>query len=166
MGDPFFIWLFLTLSFDLFAWLKPFGTRIFLGLFFIVMALGVNLVIALTNPQLLTALGANSLIPFYRWAFQHWVAAEPLAFIIPIILFELIAGFLMLGKGVSAKWGLVGAMVFLVMTAPLHEVTLPNLVLAIGVWFLLRRDLGRSLRDTVRKRRERHHSPMPTSPYL
>lgn len=163
MDDGFFIWLSFTLLFLLFVLAKPLGARVFLGFFFMVMALGVNLVIALSDPQLLIGLGSHSMIPFYRWTFQYWVAMEPMAFIIPIILFELAIGFLMLGKGASAELGLLGAMIFLVMIAPLNQMTMPNLVLALGVWLLLRRDLNISLPDILRRRRGPHHSSIPTS---
>lgn len=159
MEDAMFIWLGFALLFNLFALLKPLGARIFLGIFFIVMALGVNLAIMLSNPRLIVDLGATAMVPFYRWAFEHWVAAEPAAFIIPIIFLELLAGFLMLGKGGSARLGLWGAISFLVMTTPLHEMTLPNALLAVGVWFLTRRDLDSSLWDLLRRLRGRYRPP-------
>lgn len=153
------IWLTLALLFTVFALLKPLGARIILGIFFIVMALGVNLVLLLSDPQSFVDLGASSIIPFYRWAFQYWLAANPAAFIIPIILLELLAGFLMLGKGGSARLGLLGAISFLLLTAPLNEVTLPNALLAVGVWFLTRKNLDSSLWDLLPRLRGSHRVP-------
>ena len=155
MEDGVFIWLAVTLLFDLFAMKKPFGARIVLGLFFIVMALGVNLVIARSDAGLVAALGADALIPFYRWAFREWVAAAPLAFIVPIILLQLAAGVLMLGRGTAAKGGLAAATLFLVLSAPLHEMALPNLLFAVGTWILLRGDLRRGLPDMLHAGRGR-----------
>lgn len=66
MLTTFTIWLAFVALFFLFCLAKPNASRIFLGFFFIVMAIGVNIVTVLTAPQSYITLGANALIPFYR----------------------------------------------------------------------------------------------------
>ncbi len=151
MTEEFYIWLAFTLLFGVAVLWKPFVARMFLGFFFMVMALGVNLSLALSDPRQFVALGSESYILFYRYIFDQWVAAEPLVFIIPVILFELIAGVMILGREGGARSALLGVTIFLVLIAPLNQATLPNLILAAETWLLIRDDLGRSLLDAVRR---------------
>lgn len=67
---------FLTLS----LW-KPAAARIFLGVFFILMAVAVNLVLSLVAPELFVTLGTDDpLVPSYVWVFQNVVALSPQGF--------------------------------------------------------------------------------------
>jgi hypothetical protein len=55
--------------------LRPGAGRIFMGIFFLVMAIGVNLVLALIAPDMFVALGTDdALVPLYRWFFENVVA--------------------------------------------------------------------------------------------
>ena len=48
---------------------RPNAGRIFLGIFFLVMAIGVNVVLVLISPNLFVALGTNdAIIPLYQCA--------------------------------------------------------------------------------------------------
>ena len=57
--------------------LKPNAGRIFLGVFYLIMAIGVNGVNAFTNPQSTVQMGAESLISLYRTFFTEVVAVAP-----------------------------------------------------------------------------------------
>ncbi len=57
---------------------RPNAGRIFLGIFFVVMAIGVNVVLVLISPNLFVALGTNdAIIPRYQWFFENVVAIAP-----------------------------------------------------------------------------------------
>lgn len=57
---------------------RPNAGRIFLGNFFLVMAIGVNVVLVLISPNLFVALGTNdAIIPLYQWFFENVVAIAP-----------------------------------------------------------------------------------------
>ncbi len=45
------VWLIFVLSVAVMCLVKPNAERLFIGLFFLVMAIAVNMIIALTNPQ-------------------------------------------------------------------------------------------------------------------
>ena len=60
---------------------RPAAGRIFVGIFFLVMAVGVNVVISLLSPDLFVDLGAEApLLTPYRWFFETLVAPAPLLF--------------------------------------------------------------------------------------
>ena len=57
---------------------RPNAGRIFLGIFLLVMAIGVNVVLVLISPNLFVALGTNdAIIPLYQWFFENVVAIAP-----------------------------------------------------------------------------------------
>jgi hypothetical protein len=57
---------------------RPNAGRIFLGIFLLVMAIGVNVVRVLISPNLFVALGTNdAIIPLYQWFFENVVAIAP-----------------------------------------------------------------------------------------
>jgi hypothetical protein len=61
--------------------IRPAAGRVFVGVFFLVMAVGVNVVISLFSPDLFVGLGANApLLTPYRWFFENVVASTPLLF--------------------------------------------------------------------------------------
>lgn len=58
--------------------LKPDTGRIFVGVCFLMMALGVNVVLVLIAPEQFVGLGTNApLTPVYPWFFENVVAAAP-----------------------------------------------------------------------------------------
>lgn len=58
--------------------LGPDAGRIFLGLFFLEMAIGISVVLVLVAPGQFVALGTDEpLIPIYRWSFENVVALAP-----------------------------------------------------------------------------------------
>lgn len=85
---------------------KPQAGRIVFGVFFLLMAWGVNVPMVLHDPSLYVAAGANAYIPFYRWFFTRVLAWNPVPFVIGLILFETAVGLLVLSKGRWARIGL------------------------------------------------------------
>jgi len=117
---------------------RPELGRVVLGVFFIVMAVGVNVVYVLVAPDGFVKLGTNApLIPFYRWAFEHIVDTAPAVFGLLVAAFEIAVGLLMLRGGRRTNWGLIGGIVFLVAITPLGPWTLPNLIMAAALGVVL-----------------------------
>ena len=134
--------------------IRPNAGRIFLGLFFLVMAIGVNVVLVFVAPEQFVALGTNdAIVPLYRWFFENVVALAPPLFGLLAAAYEVTIALLMLSKGRYAKWGLIGGIVFLVGTTPLGIWTLANPLLALAVALLLRNEYDRSFAEMLHLRR-------------
>lgn len=119
--------------------------RIVIGAFFIVMALGVNVVFVLVDADGFVKLGTNApLVPFYEWVFEHIVAKAPAAFGLLVAAFEIAVGLLLLMGGRRIRWGIIGGIVFLVAITPLGPWTLPNLIMAAALGVILWRYKGAS----------------------
>lgn len=130
---------------------RPDAGRVFAGLFFLTMALAVNVVLSLTAPDLFVALGtADALLPPYRWFFEDVVALAPPLFGLLAASYEVTIGLMMLSRGRYAKWGLIGGIVFLIGITPLGVWTLANPVLALALALLLRKEYTRSLPQMLR----------------
>src|SRR5215208_4369551 len=130
--------------------LKPDAGRIFVGIFFLIMAIGVNVVMVFFDPNSYIGLGAESFISLYRWVFTNLVALAPPLFVLPIAAFEIAIGLLMLSRGRYVKWGLMGGIVFLIAITPLGVWTLANLILAVAMTYLLTKEYEWSLSETLR----------------
>jgi hypothetical protein len=113
--------------------------RVGLGVFFIIMALGVNVVYVLVAPDGFVKLGTDApLLRPYEWIFAHVVSSAPTALGLAIAAFEIAVGVLMIRGGHMSTWGLLGGIAFLVVSSPLGPWTLPNLVLAAALAVILR----------------------------
>lgn len=123
---------------------RPNAGRVFIGLFFLVMAIGVNVVSVFVDPDSYIGLGADSFIPLYRWVFINLVAFAPPLFVLPVAAFEIAIALLMLSRGKYVKWGLIGGIVFLIAITPLGVWTLANPLMAVAMAFLLTREYDRS----------------------
>jgi hypothetical protein len=131
--------------------LRPNSGRILLGIFFLVMALGVNVVLVLVAPGLFVALGTvDALIPLYRWFFENVVALAPSLFGLLAAAYEVTIALMMLSRGRYVKWGLVGGIVFLLGITPLGVWTLANPVMAAAMAYLLTKEYDRSLPEMLR----------------
>lgn len=112
--------------------------RVVLGVFFIVMAVGVNVVFVLVAPDGFVKLGTDaSLIPPYHSIFEHVVAEAPAVFGLLVAAFEVAVGLLMIRGGRWTSWGLVGGIVFLLAITPLGPWTLPNVIMATALGVIL-----------------------------
>lgn len=147
-------WLVFCTAFLALSLWKPTAARIFLGVFFILMAVAVNLVLSLVAPELFVTLGTDDpLVPFYVWAFQNVVTLSPQGFGALAAAVELTVGLLILSHGWKVKIGLALAVAFLLLITPLGIWTLPNPVMAAGAAWLMTKDFPRSLVQILRARR-------------
>lgn len=150
MINPFTIWLIFVIVVFLFSLIKPNMARIFIGFFFLVMAIGVNIVTVLVAPQSYVAMGKNALIPLYRWVFLNIVSLNPALFVLPVAAYQITIALMMLNKKQYVKMGLIGGIIFLVLVAPLGIESVPNVVLAAALGLLLRREFDSSFLEIVR----------------
>lgn len=142
---------------------KPNAGRIFLGFFFLAMALGVNGSFTFGNPRAYLDYAEGALIPLYRDLAVSVVAVSPVAFGLVLMAFEIAVGLLLLHKRRSVKLGLIGTIVFVVGISPLSWMQIPWLGLVVAQVHLLRRDFDRSLLDIIR-RQKRVTPPAKPSP--
>jgi len=119
---------------------KPNAGRIFLGFFFLIMALGVNGSFTFSNPQAYIDYASGTLVPFYKDIAMAVVQLNPVLFGFLLMAFEIMMGVLLLHKGKSVKIGLIGTMTFLICIAPLSSLQLPWLGLLIGQAYLLTKE--------------------------
>jgi hypothetical protein len=133
--------------------LRPNAGRIFVGIFFLIMAIGVNVVLVLVAPDLFVGLGTDApIVPLYRWFFENVVALAPPLFGLLAAACEVTIALMMLSKGKYAKWGLIGGIVFLIGITPLGVWTLANPILALTLAYLLTREYDRSLLEMLHLR--------------
>ena len=132
------------------CYLKPNIGRIFLGFFYLIMALGVNTVLAITNPQSIVKMGEGSLIEFYRNFFSNVVSLAPIPFILFVAIFEISMGLLILNKHIKVKLGLIGATIFLCLITPFGFIQLPWLGIALIQLYLLRKDFDKTFIEIIR----------------
>ncbi|HEY6691146.1 MAG TPA: hypothetical protein VI008_08850 [Rubrobacter sp.] len=126
--------------------LRPYAGRIFVGVFFLVMAVGVNVVLVLVAPEQFVALGTDvPVLPPYKWFFANVVALAPPLFGLLAAAYEIAVALLMLSKGKYAKWGLLGGIAFLLVITPLGVWTLGNPIMAVALTYLLTKEFDRSL---------------------
>ena len=131
---------------------KPNAGRIFLGLFFLVMAIGVNGYFTFTNPQGYVDYASEALIPFYREIALTVVELNPVLFGLLLMAFEIAMGLLLLHKKNSVKIGLIGTMVFLIGIAPLSFIQLPWLGLLVGQAYLLTKEFDTTLLAMIKSK--------------
>jgi hypothetical protein len=153
--------------------LRPNTGRIFVGVFFLMMALGINVVLVLFAPEQFVALGTNApLTPVYPWFFENVVALASPLFGLLAAAYEVTIALMMLSRGRYAKWGLIGGIVFLLGITPLGEWTLANPVMAAAMAYLLTKEYDRSLPELLRRPTRRgavgpnRRSPARRSPNL
>ncbi|WP_139003363.1 hypothetical protein [Arthrobacter crystallopoietes] len=147
-------WLIFCLAVLAFCLLRPNAARIFIGIFFIIMAVAVNALLSVLAPEQFVRLGADApLIPFYAWFFEHVVALAPQVVGILAAAGETAVGLLILASGRYVKLGLGAAIIFLIVITPLGVWTLPNPIFAAALAWLLRNDYPLSLWQLLRARR-------------
>jgi hypothetical protein len=131
------------------CYLKPNFGRIFLGFFYLVMALGVNTMLAFTNPQSIVKMGEGSLIEFYRTFFSNVVSLAPIPFILLVAIFEITMGLLILNKHRKVKLGLIGTTIFLFLITPFGFIQLPWLGIALIQIYLMRKDFDKTFIEII-----------------
>ncbi len=131
------------------CFVKPNIGRLFLGFFYLVMALGINTVLAFTNPQSIVQMGENSLIELYRIFFSNVVSLAPIPFILLVAVFEIIMGLLILNKHIKVKLGLIGTTIFLCLITPFGFIQLPWLGIALIQLYLMRKDFDKTFIEII-----------------
>ena len=156
----FLIWGAFTVGLAALCFWRPQPARIFVGLFFGAMGLGIHGALIATNPQSYVDFAANAPWAIYRDIGTSLTEPNPLAFGIFMLTFETITAALILSRGRLVTWGLLAAIVFLVGITPLGLEEVPNLVLAAGMAFLLTQDFPTDVWTMLR----RHRRPrLPTA---
>lgn len=130
--------------------LKPNAGRIFIGIFFLIMAFGVNGYFTFANPQGYIDYASEALIPFYRDIALAVVELNPMIFGVLLMAFEIIMGLLLLNKHKSVKIGLIGTIAFLIGISPLSYLQVPWLGLIIGEVYLLTKDFDTTFLEMIR----------------
>lgn len=128
---------------------KPNIGRIFLGIFYLIMAIGINIVNAITNPQSTVQMGEASLLDFYKTIFSDIVAKAPVFFILLIALFQMTMGLLVLNKHKNVKLGLIGTTIFLILITPFGYIQIPWLGIAAIQLYLLRMDFDKTFIEII-----------------
>lgn len=149
MQGPMIVSTVFVLSVVVLCFWKPEAGRIFLGVFFLVMALGVNGYFTFSNPRSYLDYADGALIPFYRSLAVSVVRINPFLFGLLLMAFEIAMGLLILHKKQSVKLGLFGTMLFLVGIAPLDWVQLPWLGLLAAQAKLLTVDFEHSVLEKL-----------------
>jgi hypothetical protein len=137
---------------------KPNAGRIFLGIFFLIMALGVNGSFTFSNPQAYVDYASGALIPLYRDVALTVVELNPVLFGLLLMAFEITMGLLLLHKNKSVKIGLIGAMAFLIGIAPLSLLQLPWLGLLVAQAYLLRNDFDSTFLEIIQSKLRQRQS--------
>jgi hypothetical protein len=132
------------------CYIKPNIGRIFLGFFYLIMALGVNTVLAFTNPQSIVTMGEGSILEFYRTFFTNVVSLAPIPFILLVAIFEITMGLLILNKHRKVKLGLIGATIFLCLITPFGFIQLPWLGIALIQLYLMKKDFDKTFIESMR----------------
>ena len=135
--EGFLIWGAFTVVVAAFCVWRPQAARIFVGLFFGAMGLGVHGGLVLTDPERYVDFAAAAPWAFYRDIGTTLTEPSPVAFGIVMLSIETVIAALILSRGRAVTWGLLGAIGFLLGITPLGLEELPNVVLAAGIAFLL-----------------------------
>jgi hypothetical protein len=147
----FLIWGTFTVGVAAFCVWRPQAARIFVGLFFGAMGLGIHGGLIATNPQSYVDFAAAAPWALYRDIGLWLTEPSPLVFGIFMLLFETVTAALILSRGRYVKWGLTGAILFLIGITPLGLEEVPNVILAAGIAFLLTQEFPTDVWTTLRR---------------
>jgi hypothetical protein len=114
------------------AFLRPAAGRRAMGLFFAVMAVGVNGAVTLFAPHLFVDLAAAAPWGWYRAIAMTLTEPSPRIFGTVMVLGELTVAGLVLAHGRATRLGLLGAALFALGITPLGAATLANPLLAVA----------------------------------
>ena len=129
---------------------RPRPMRIVVGMFFVLMAVGVHGSMVVTDPSAYLAFADGALIPLYRQVAIAVVGVNPVAFGFFMLTFELVIACLILGRGMAVRVGLWAGALFLLGITPLGVEELPNPVLALGLAVLATHDFPTSAPGEIR----------------
>lgn len=160
------IWFVFVTATTLLCIVKPSAGRAFVGLFFCVMALAVNVSLAVTNPDAFVKLAEGSYGDGYRDLATLIVETNPRWFGIATAAFQLGVGALILGRGRAVKVGLIAGIGFLLVITPLGMEELPNPILAGGMAFLLTKRFDGTVFDSFSTARTENEGRMRMRPTM
>lgn len=149
MNAPMIISSLFVLAVVILCLLKPNAGRIFLGFFFLAMALGVNGSFTFGNPQAYLDYANGTLIPFYRQLAIDVVTISPVIFGLLLMAFEISMALLLLHKKQAVKIGLIGTMLFVIGIAPMSWMQIPWLGLLVAQGFLYTKEFDRSVLERI-----------------
>ncbi|MGS0683787.1 hypothetical protein ACVBEQ_01320 [Nakamurella sp. GG22] len=149
------VWSAVVLAVAALCFFRPQAGRLFVGVFFGVMGLGIHGSLVMSNPDGYIGFAEQALLPFYRQIGLFLTEPNPRAFGIIMLILELIPACLILSRGRWVKVGLLGAILFLVGISPLSDDVMPNLLLAAALIYLLTQDFPRDVFEMLRDRRVR-----------
>ena len=138
-----------VLAVVLLCFARPNAGRIFLGFFFLAMALGVNGSFTFGNPQAYVDYAEGALLPLYSSLAIRVISISPVAFGILLMAFEITMGLLLLHKQKSVKIGLIGTILFLTGIAPLSWLQVPWLGLIVAEVYLFQREFEQSFLEIL-----------------
>jgi hypothetical protein len=145
------IWGALVVVLTLATLARPRPMRIVVGIFFVLMAVGVHGSTVLSDPSSYLAFANGALIPLYRDVAVAIVGVNPVAFGLFMLTFELMIAALILWHGRAVRLGLWAGAAFLLGITPLGVEELPNPVLALGLAVLATRDFPKSALSEVQE---------------
>lgn len=149
----FLIWGAFTVAVAVWCFLRPRSARIFVGLFFAAMGLGIHGAIIASGSEAYVDFAASAPWGPYRDVGLWLVEPSPALFGVLMLVFEVVTAVLILSRGRYVTWGLVAAIVFLLAITPLGLEEAPNPVLAVGLASLLTRDFPHDAWTMLRRRR-------------
>ncbi len=128
---------------------KPNSGRIFIGVFYLAMAFGVNLPLVILHPVLYPLAGSHSYLPIYRWFFGTVLPMATIPLVIALILVEAAIGITILSKGEQVRYGLLTAILFCLFITPLgvEEITAP--LIAVGLAIILLNEMRNSTAEPI-----------------
>jgi hypothetical protein len=119
---------------------RPAAGRLVFGLFFVILAVGAEVVFVLAPPDGFVDLDTTA-PPFSPWwVLGHVVAKAPATFSLLVASYGVAMGLMMLKGGRWGSLGLAGGIVLLVVIAPLCPWTVPGLIMAAALGIVLLRD--------------------------
>lgn len=142
-----------SLLLSVLSFLKPNAGRIFLGIFFLVMGIGVNGSFLLTQPTFVYDYGHSAHLSLYRTLAESIIAPAPMVFGILLIFFEVTMGTFLLSSGRWVKAGLIGTMAFVLMLVPIHYAQAVWAVSIVANIYLLTRRFDASVVMIFRNRK-------------
>ena len=138
---------------------RPRPMRTVVGIFFVLMAVGVHGSTVLTDPSSYLAFANGALVPLYRDVAVAIVGVNTAAFGLFMLTFELVIACLILSRGAAVRLGLWAGVAFLLAITPLGVEEIPNVILALGLAVLATRDFPMSplgeVHEAVRSRHAR-----------
>ncbi len=146
---------------------RPRAMRVVVGVFFALMGLGVHGAFIATRPEGYIDFARQALIPFYaELAEAVVVGLSPVVFGALMLVFEVTLALLILSRGKRAQVGLLLGIGFLVAITPLGVEVLPNAILGVGLWRLVREPYPTTaageLRGWWRARKQKRQGTAPT----